>query len=289
MDEIGFRADLHCHSICSDGTDTALELIDIALEKGLSALAITDHDNIDSFHQAKAYAKEKGLKLLPGAEISAAHRHCNIHILAYAYDTESSVLKDYCNERSQMRRKRFLRYIALLQKEGFEISDEEVAQRMQETEAKAECSWGRAHLAQWMEEKGFVSSIKQAFDLYIGDKSRCYLKANHPSVPEVIDMIHKAGGLAVWAHPHFTKSNAVVREVLEFDFDGIECFYARIPRDQEEKWCRIASDKAWIPTGGSDYHGTVKPYIFLGASWVGEETFNQLYNHYLGHQKGTES
>ncbi|SCA63423.1 5'-3' exoribonuclease [Chlamydiales bacterium SCGC AG-110-M15] len=289
MNKLEFRADLHCHSTCSDGTCSPKELVDMAVEAKLSALAITDHDNIDAFHIAKAHAEKMSLPLIPGVEISASHQDTNIHILGYAYDSSSPILKDFCDERREKRLERFLNYIRLLQKEGLDFSVEEALQMVEESESEGQRSWGRAHIAQVMLEKGFVTSIKQAFDVYIGDKSRCYIGAQYPSVEEAIKLIHDSGGLAVLAHPHFIKRDRIVREVLEMNFDGLECFYARIPREQEEKWCRIAEKKSWIATGGSDFHGSVKPHIFLGASWVNEEIFQKLHQHYLAHAKRIEN
>ena len=286
-ENIGFRADLHCHSTYSDGTASPHELIDEAVNIGLSGLAITDHDNTQAFSNVKSYAKEKGILLIPGVELSTMHEDVNIHILGYGYDPEHPRLKNFCEGRSAKRKERMFAFSRKLQDFGIAITEEDISLEM-EKKVNSGKAWGRAHIAQMMFERGYVKNIKEAFEKYIGDKGPCYVDAKYPSVEEGIAIIRESGGLAVWAHPHFLKKEYLVREILGNDFDGLECYYGRLPRYQEEKWLLIAKQRKFLATGGSDYHGSIKPYIFLGASWVGESTFQSIYQHYLQHQKRTE-
>lgn len=100
------------------------------------------------------------------------------------------------------------------------------------------------------------------------------------SVEETLDIIHKANGLAIIAHPHLIDNSKVLIDLLSMDFDGIEGYYARFPPQAHERWVKIGKRKGWIITGGSDYHGDIKPHLPLGSSWVGEETFSVLRKHF---------
>jgi len=135
---------------------------------------------------------------------------------------------------------------------------------------------GRPHIAQLMVMKGYVGTIRQAFDQFLGEGKLCYAPGIKFSPKEVIEEIHKAGGKAVLAHPHFYKKGSFLRQILNLPFDGIECYYSRLAKYLEAPWIKIAKEKGLIITGGSDYHGAFKPYITLGCSWVGKETFDLL-------------
>ena len=140
---------------------------------------------------------------------------------------------------------------------------------------------GRPHIAQAMKRKGYVSSIQEAFHKYIGDGRPCYASGGYFSVEETLDIIHQAKGLAVIAHPHLIVKTHTVHDLLEMPFDGIEGYYARFPFRQNERWIKIGMNKNWIITGGSDFHGDIKPNIDLGMSWTPQETFKILHDHLL--------
>ena len=147
---------------------------------------------------------------------------------------------------------------------------------------------GRPHIAQAMIEKGYVASIEEAFKKYLGEGRCCYYPGSRPSVEETLDVIRSAGALAVIAHPQLIKQRRIINQLLEMDFDGIEAYYARFSGYDEQKWVNIAREKGWIVTGGSDYHGEIKPQNPLGSSWVSEETFRILQDHYLSHHENIQ-
>lgn len=284
---MSFRADLHCHSTCSDGSMSPVELVDHAVEVGLKGLSITDHDAIEAFFLAKDRAEEQGLFLLPGVEFSSSLGGISVHILGYAFDPWDPMLAAFCKKHQRIREKRNQEILDLLKKyHGVEISKEELLGVSFSGVKQSSKSIGRPHIAQILVNKGVAKSIADAFNRFIGDNRPCFVRGERFSVAETIDCIHRAGGKAVIAHPHFIKRRRVEKELLSFNFDGVEAYYARLHPSQEKKWVEIGRERKWLLTGGSDFHGSVKPFIFLGSSWVCEKTFFTLYEHYQGHYAG---
>ncbi len=264
-----FRADLHCHSTYSDGTDTPQQLIEQAIELQLSGLSITDHDTVAAYPQALSFAKEKQLPLLVGVEFSASHNGTPVHILGYAFDLKSGAIADLCarhRHRRQQRNRAILQKLAQL---GIVIEESDLGEEGH--------TLGRPHIAGEMIKRGIVSTIKEAFDHYLGEGKKAYDPGEPISVLETIETIHQARGKALIAHPHLIDRSSLVRQLLKMPFDGLEGYYARFAPHQEQKWIQIAQEKGWLITGGSDYHGSNKPFNRMGSSWVGRETFEQLY------------
>jgi predicted metal-dependent phosphoesterase TrpH len=270
-----FRADLHCHSHFSDGTDSPEQLIELALEKGLSGLSITDHDTVAVYSEGLEIARKKNFLLLNGAEFSASYGGEPVHILAYAYQIKHRAIAALCERHAARRGKRNRRILEKLQALGFDLTEENLENK------NIKGSVGRPHIAHALLKKGVVSSIQEAFDRYLGEGKPAYDPGEPLSVEETIEAIHQGKGKAILAHPHLIKKKVTLRAMLNQPFDGIEGYYARFTKDQEKKWIDLAHQKKWIITGGSDYHGSTKPHSILGSSWVGQETFDFLYKHYL--------
>ncbi|MCE2982591.1 MAG: PHP domain-containing protein [Parachlamydia sp.] len=271
-----FRADLHCHTTHSDGTLTPLEMIEKAVQRNLKGLSITDHDTLSAYPEAIDLAAEKGLLLLPGVEFSASQQKTNVHILAYSFSIKNETIQAFCKSHQARRLHRNQEILNKLAASGMPLTMEDI-----QTVAPLSHSFGRPHIAAAMIEKGYVSSISQAFKSYIGEGKSCYAEGNPFSVEETLEVIHKAGGFAIIAHPHLIDRTKVVKSLLEMNFDGIEAYYARFPFKMQEKWVKIGQYRQWIITGGSDFHGLIKPHLDLGTSWVNEDTFMLLYNRYL--------
>jgi 3',5'-nucleoside bisphosphate phosphatase len=268
-----FRADLHCHTLFSDGVLSPQELIAKAKEIGLSGLSITDHDSIDAYETAPLAAQEKQILLGSGAEFSCAYENLNIHILAYDFDVKSPTIKDFCEKHRLRREKRNRVILEKLRKRNMALDEEELHRMGRMI--------GRPHIARLMVEKGYVSSIKEAFQLYIGDLKSCYHRGEGFSIEETIALIHEARGKAFIAHPHLLRSSSTIRDLLKMPFDGVECYYARMLPDQEKKWIQVAKDKNWLMSGGSDYHGDAVDHHVLGSSWVSEENFHKIFQNLL--------
>lgn len=268
-----FRADLHCHTTCSDGSDEPFVLLHLAKQIGLQGLSITDHDTIDAYTpELFALAARLNLRLLSGIEISSEQDDCTVHILGYGLDLNNAGLKEFL---IQMCERRGERNRAILQKLAALKMD------ISEDELKAFAiarTIGRPHIAQLMVKKGYVQTVRDAFALYLKEGALCYAAGIKYEPREVVDQIHKAKGKAVLAHPHFFKKGALLRKLLDLEFDGLECYYAKLAKALELPWLKVAKERGLIATGGSDYHGSIKPHIPLGSSWVGVHTFASLFS-----------
>jgi hypothetical protein len=275
-----FYADLHCHTTCSDGSKTPEEIVSLAKEIGLSGLAITDHDSIAAYFLALPAAKANNIKLITGVEFSTVHNGTSIHILGYAFPPESVVIQDFCDKHTLRRTDRNLQILKLLQKKNLPISEDELLVESQNENVNIKKTVGRPHIANAMIKKGYVKSIQEAFQKYLGEGKCCYAEGESYSTLETLELIHQAKGLGVIAHPHLINDQHILKDLLDMNFDGIECYYARFNMDQHKRWLKIAKKKNWIVTGGSDFHGDIKPKLPLGASFVNEELFNVLYDHF---------
>jgi predicted metal-dependent phosphoesterase TrpH len=269
-------ADLHCHSTYSDGSATPEQLVQLAIQKGLKALAITDHDNIEAFAAAQPYAAEAGLTLISGVEFSCEHKHKSVHILGYGLECSNSELINFCLRHRMRRITRFRKILELLTQAGMPITEEELQTFIQGDIRMENRSIGRPHIAMCMVKKGYVSSIQEAFNLFLGDGKPFYVPQETFSPLETIDIIHKAQGVAVIAHPHLIKNSPLLLELLLMPFDGIECFYGTFPKNACARWSKIAERKHWLMTGGSDYHGDAKPFQQLGSNGMSEDQFRLL-------------
>ena len=267
----GFRADLHCHSRCSDGSLTPLELLEKAHQIGLQGLSITDHDTIKAYDgELFKKAEELGLILCSGVEFSCQLKGVNVHILGYGFDVTSKQLQEFCIKHQKRRRERNLKILLKLRQYQMVVTEEELES------IPLVHVIGRPHIAALMLQKGYVSSIKEAFDRYLGDGKCCFDQGGAFSVDETITLIHQAGGKAFIAHPHLIKKSKIVKELLEKKFDGLEGYYALFHKADNQRWVDRAQEKGWLISGGSDFHGDLRPFIPLGASWVDEVTFQNI-------------
>ena len=270
-----FRADLHCHSTSSDGSDTPQQLVRKAKEIGLSGLSITDHDTIEAYRpELLSEAEALGLQILTGIELSSEFGETPVHILGYGFDLHSDSLRIFLVEMQKRRNQRNRALLEKLAERNLPIAEEELLDFARHTEKKK--TVGRPHIAALMVKKGYVRTLQEAFDRYLKEGGLCYVPGFKFTPQDAIDEIRKAGGKAVLAHPHFIKKGSLLRKLLEHRFDGIECYYGNLHKQLEAPWLKIAKEKNWIATGGSDYHGTFKPHISLGCSWVGEAAFHAL-------------
>jgi 3',5'-nucleoside bisphosphate phosphatase len=275
---IPFRADLHCHSSCSDGTMKPQELISLASQKNLQALSITDHDTINAYtDDLQLSAKQLGLELLPGVEFSTVLNNVSVHLLGYGFRLDSPQIAALCVRHKNRRTNRYRAILELLNAKGMPITEEELLEVVAASAPSDQpTTVGRPHIALAMIQRGYVGTIQEAFRKYLGDGCSCYVQGEHVTPEETIDVIHQAGGVAIIAHPHLVKDQKILLQLLDMNFDGIECYYSRFPTKDHQRWLKIARHRNWLITGGSDFHGTVKPTISLGCSWIDEELFRRL-------------
>ena len=273
-----FRADMHCHSTCSDGTCSPIEMVHLAKEKGLSGLSITDHDTIHAYSSAIQEAEKSDLQLISGVEFSSNHKDISVHILCYSFHPQNPLIVDFCQRHQQRRENRNLAILERLKAQNMPLSLAEV--HNVSAHHSLTHTTGRPHIAQAMVKKGYVESMKDAFRLYLGEDKSCYVPGNTFSAEETLDVIHQAKGLAILAHPHLIKSYKITQELLTLNFDGLEAYYGRFQPEQNKKWVSTAKKKNWLITGGSDFHGDNTPTIYLGNSWIDKDHFLILQQHY---------
>ena len=275
------KIDLHCHTTCSDGSESPTKILEIAKQENVEALSITDHDSIEAYKEIFPLEKDFPIKIIPGVEFSAEHQGCYVHILGYSFDLSNAKLQAFCELHRKLRFERKDKIIDLLRKKNMPISEQDLL----ESNFNNIKQVGRPHIARAMLKKGYITTFREAFYKYLGDGKCCYVPTPSFSAEETIAIIRQAGGKAVFAHPMLCKSEIGLQQLLTLDFDGIECNYAYCTPFVKKKWRDIAKKKGWLVTGGSDFHGDLKPNQALGCSTAPKETWEFLYSLYLKNKK----
>lgn len=242
--------DLHMHSTFSDGTLPVRDLIDYCLEQGLAAIAVTDHDNIDSFEDGKEYAESRGIEFIPGVEISSSVGGSDIHILGYMFDPTHLRLNRTMVELRARRVERAKEILGRLEKKGLCLNYERVAARSHGG------SVGRAHIAAQLVEEEYVSTFQDAFNLYLGNDSE--LMADLDTVKlnpaDAIALILEAGGVPVLAHPCKTNRDDLLDMLVDSGLMGIETYCHGLSHANYQKYRSFAQKRHLICTGGADFH-----------------------------------
>ena len=259
--------DLHTHSTYSDGTFSVKELIDRAHEKGLAAIALTDHDTVDGVDEAIEYAASKypDLEVVPGVELSTEGEGREVHIVGLYIDNHDkefvSGLKDFIDSRT-VRNKKMCK--KLTEEAGIPISYEELTKEFPDTVIT------RAHYAKFMVDRGYVNSRAEVFDRYIGDHCPYYVGREKITPEDAIRSILKAKGVPVFAHPILCRFgddrlDAFVGKLKEAGLVGIEAIYSTYELRDERQIKELAKKYDLLVSGGSDFHGANKPDIDLGT------------------------
>lgn len=264
--------DLHVHSYRSDGTFSPSELVDYAKEKGLHAFALTDHDTVDGLDEALSYAeklKEKYTdvpRVIPGIEFSTEYEGKDVHILGLFIDYKAPVFSKYLKDFVESRDNRNIKMCKSLQQDNIDISYEELVSSFPGAVIT------RAHFAKLLQEKGYVKSREEAFEKYIGDRSKHYIPREKVTPEKAIDLILKADGVPVLAHPilyHLSDSklDALVSRLKKQGLIGIEAIYSTYSPSEERQIRRLAQKYHLLLSGGSDFHGSNKNNIDLGTGY----------------------
>ena len=274
-----FKADLHMHSYFSDGTMSPEELLHLAKEKKLSGISITDHDTIDGYtDKIFQLARNLDIMLLQGVEISSEFSSSSVHILGYGFDLKSKAFQDFLLDIQERKRQRNVKILEKLRSNNIQITEEELYEYAKEKGVNKTIV-GRPHIASLMLEKKYIANIQEGFDRFLKDDGMCYVAGDRVSSELVVKKLHEANGIAILAHPHLIKSKKLLKKLLNLGFDGIEVYYGRLPFYIETNWKKIAEDNNLLITGGSDFHGSIKPHISLGCSWVDKDVFNEILKH----------
>jgi predicted metal-dependent phosphoesterase TrpH len=259
--------DLHSHSTMSDGTDSPTRVVQLAGEAGLAALALTDHDTLDHLPEARAAAEAQSLRLVPGCEIScelSGRAPGTMHLLVFFVDDAPGELRDRLAALQEARNERNVQIVEALNERGVPITVEAV-------QAQAgPGSVGRPHIARVLMEAGHVSSIQEAFDVWLGKGRPAYFERDRLEPEDAIELTHASGGVCAIAHPGSlglddVELDAFVGELADAGLDGLECEYGAYLPEERAPLHELARRHGLAPTGGSDYHGDNKPGLSVGT------------------------
>ena len=261
--------DLHTHTVFSDGSLTPTELVEEAAAKGLTAVAVTDHDTVDGLPEALAAGERLGIEVVPGVEINLEHDRVTMDMLGYflagapteELQRELAELRVYRVERND-------RMLARLADLGMPLDPEDLAA------AGENGAVGRPHIGEAMMRRGYVSSISEAFDQYLRRGAPAWVDRRRLGLGSALKLLRASGALPVLAHPGIIRTDAagldhIVRDAARAGLAGIECYYPLHDAATVVRCLGLAEKYALVPTGGSDYHGSVKPKARLGVGSLG--------------------
>jgi 3',5'-nucleoside bisphosphate phosphatase len=252
-------ADLHLHTAFSDGTDEPDELIKKAVKTGLSAVAITDHDSVDAVPDAIDAGIIHGIEVIPGIELTAEYEGLEIHVLGYFLDYRNAALREKLSFLEKARIERIHGMVSKLQGLGVKIDAEKIFA------LSGKGSVGRLHVARVMLSEGIITSIWEAFSKYIGNNGPAYVLGFKFSPQDACKLIRAAGGVPVLAHPYAYRRDDLIPQFIKFGIKGLEVYYPEHTNTMRNKYIRICREHKLLLTGGSDYHGSAKPDVVLGA------------------------
>ena len=258
--------DLHTHTTESDGSFTPEELILEAKHKGLSAIAITDHDTFAGIDKAIPVAIANNIELIPGIEFSTDYNGKEVHVVGLYIDITHPHLNAKLKEFRECRDNRNVLIVENLQKEGFDITMEALK------EENPDCVITRANIARFLYEHGMIPSIQTAFEKYIGDNCKCFVNRFKVTPMEAVSLIKEAGGTAILAHPllyHMSTPvlQKMVDELKDAGLDGIEAIYCTYSAGEEREMKDFARKNNLLISGGSDFHGSTKPKLELATGY----------------------
>src|SRR6058998_4447321 len=243
--------DLHSHTTASDGTLTPRELVRAAAQRGVRVLAVTDHDSTDGLRDAiDEAARHPPLTIVPGLEINCDVPGAEVHILGYYVDAEAAWFQDFLREQRVERAARVHRIAARLAELGMPIDPAEVFALVKEGSA------GRPHVAQVMVQRGYVKSVREAFDRYLSMNGPANVPRKRFTPIEAVRVIRRERGVPVLAHTGLANRDDLIPELVEAGLLGIEVFYPEHSSGQITAYREICARLGLIATGGSDFHGT---------------------------------
>ncbi len=254
--------DLHTHSVMSDGSMTPTDVVRHAKAQGLVAVALTDHDSIDGVKEAMEEGKRIGIEVVPAIEFSVKS-NTETHILGYYIDIENKELLDALTAIRRVRTQRTKETCEKLNGLGFDVTVEEAL-------AIAPAGIvGRAHFAKLLADKGYTSSVKEGFELYLNNGKAAYSSMQFLSRMDAVKLIKKAGGLSFVAHLHLCRfdDDHMIKFLAQLRWnglDGIEGYYTDYTPELQEKYLGMAKMLSLAISGGTDFHADMKPHIQIG-------------------------
>ncbi len=265
--------DLHTHSNCSDGSMSPSELVAYAAFKGVSAIALTDHDTVSGIDEALEAGKKYGVEVIPGIEFSVQSQ-TETHILGFYIDHKSPILSEALKNINSVRTQRTENTCNKLRSLGFDVS-------VEEARAIAPAGIiGRAHFARLLVEKGYTQSVKEGFDKYLANGRPAYDGTQYLSAEAAVRLIDDLGGVSFVAHPHLIRLDDIsLREFLiklkSFGLCGIEGYYNEYTPEMQAYFQNLAKELDLKISGGTDFHAKMKPHIDIG---IGQGNMNIPYS-----------
>jgi hypothetical protein len=256
--------DLHVHTSMSDGTYSPREVVRLAVQKGLCAIAITDHDTVAGVLPAYREGLVAGIEIVPGVEISTEWPGAIMHILGYFVDPAHVGLSKELGELRADRRQRIVKIVEKLRSCNVFISVEDISRKA------VGGAPGRPHVAEVMMRQGYVETIQEAFDRYLRKGRPAYIEKRKLAPDRALKIIRQAGGLCVLAHPYSLNENNpkaledILSQLMSYGLQGLEVYYPSHTPQQVELYLGLAKRLNLAVTGGTDFHGSAKPDIVLG-------------------------
>ena len=262
--------DLHLHTTASDGALTPPELLERVRAAGLVAFSITDHDTLDGYRETVDLVTENDPELVAGLELSVSIAGDDMHMLAYLFDPDSDEFVKALETFQTERNRRGQRMVEKLNEQGLDLSFDAVVQ------AAGRAAIGRPHIADAMLANGLIGSFDEAFRKYIGNDCSAYIPKSKISPEEAIDLVHRAGGVAVLAHPYVNDMYKHIETLVDLGLDGLEVYHYSHSRQKVGELERMTRRFGLLPTGGSDYHGRQEHESEIGADPVPLEYLDNL-------------
>lgn len=279
MQQLNGRCDLHTHSQASDGMQPPAENVKLAKQRGLSAVALTDHDTVAGVAEAQRAGREYGIDVVAGVEISTRAGGKDIHVLGYYVNTEDEQFLERLRVLREAREERNHLIIAKLQELGLEISWQEVIDGLGR-QLEPDESIGRPHMADVLVRKGYAADMRDAFNRYLAEGQPGFVSVPRVAPEDACQWIKDAGGAAVIAHPGLYGDDELVRRILvDSHPDGIEVVHSDHGPEEEHRYAELAREFGLIQTGGSDYHGVRQGVVFhgdLGSKTVAIDVLDKL-------------
>src|SRR2546427_10790982 len=255
--------DLHAHTTASDGSFTPRELVQEAARRGLRVLAVTDPDSTSGLAVAlDEAARHPPLEIVPGIEINCDVEGAEIHILGYYVNYEATWFQDFCRAQREERRARVHRMAARLRELGMPIDPDEVLALVREGSA------GRPHVPHAMLKRGYVKSVREAFDKYLAAGKPGHVPRQKLTPEDAVRLIRKAAGVPVFAHPGLASRDELIPGLIAAGLMGIECYYTEHSAQQRATYLQICKEQDLVATGGSDFHGPQVRAATLGSPRV---------------------
>lgn len=273
------KTDLHIHTYYSDGVFSPEKIVDTALDVGLQAIAITDHDNVLAYDVAQKYIKEKNLsdklEVIRGIEVNTLYKNNEVHILGYFMNPENSDFQAMLKSQQQARIRQTKEILALLsKKEGIKIKFEDVKKLVAEGG-----SIGRPHIAKAITNAGGTTNVMDAYAKYIHEDSPVYVQRKTVTPQDAVEVIYDAGGIPVIAHPHdLDIAETLIKELMNYGLRGIEAYHRKHSPACVEYFSSMAEELGLIVTGGSDFHtpNIMNGQIILGKNFVPDWVYDKL-------------